>query len=199
MPSDKFPPKQEDINLNFLDRNLVINLEHNPKAVENYPDITPQDFETKRERYRILLGKVSPVKDSRVSVSVDAIMKLEPGDMPIELEIQEGSKEIRNINLRAIRNLFEHMKSQHPELEGLDFIGDMHTHPVMPHEYENDFKSWQPSQNDLDDIVRNYKNGTLDKNKPFIFSIAGPDESGKTQYAFYRLIFEDNKYKVESL
>ncbi len=201
MPDDRLPQtNQEALNLNFLDRKLVLDLKHNPATILQYPDITPEDFVTKRERYRILLGKVDVASSNLVHVSLDAILELQEGDLPKVLEVKEGEGEITNVNLQAIRELFETMKARNTELKDLEFIGEMHTHPVLLKEGdENSPKPWHPSQNDVDNIVRNYTDGTLDKKKPFVFGIAGPDEHKKTQYAFYRLIFEDGKYKVEKI
>ncbi len=198
---EKFPKTQETPELNFLDSKLVINLTHSPETIAQYPDITPEDLETKKERYRILLGKIGEVEDGQVSVSIDAVLELEKGDLPVHLEVQEGYGKVTNVNLRDIRNLFEAMKSTHPELRDLEFIGDMHTHPILPKEDNEAKEILKPSQDDIRDIVKNYEAGNLDKRKPFVFSIAGidPEREGKMQYAFYRLIFEGGEYKAESL
>ncbi|MCX6752638.1 MAG: hypothetical protein NTZ87_04055 [Candidatus Nomurabacteria bacterium] len=200
---EKLRQTQEGANINFLDPHLVVELVHNPDAVLHYPDITAEDLRTKTERYRILLGKVGKVHGGCVQVSIDAVMELQKGDLPPQLEIEEGHKGI-NFNLKAVKKYFEllKLKSSDQELAELNFIGEMHTHPLMPHEFTNGKKPWEPSQgpqSDVEGIIKSYKNGTLDKTKPFIFSIAGPDDDRKTKYAFYRLVFKDGNYEVQLL
>src|SRR3989344_3417178 len=97
----------------------------------------------------------------------------------------EEVEEVSNINISALKKYAAELQKRYRKYKDFGFIGEMHTHPVMPRE---GFTPEVPSQFDIQSISNAYEDSRLKPNEPFIFAIAAPNRKGKTIYAFYRLV-----------
>ena len=111
---------------------------------------------------------------------------------------KERVEMVEEINLIEIKKLIEQLESIGEIKPGEIFLGDIHTHPILPSELSG-ISGAQPSDGDIKEIIDAYENNILNFREPFIFSIAAPDEKGETMYAFYRLVKTKEGYKPKHL
>ena len=120
-------------------------------------------------------------------------------DEEINLFYQEKTEEV-NSNLGAIKKWVGDIQAAIPEFKNFDFIGDIHTHPITKNnELNKNISACTPSDGDIEDIIREYECGVLSPDRPFVFGIAGRRAGNSTEYAFYRLVKQNNEYKIEQL
>ena len=100
--------------------------------------------------------------------------------------------------MAAIKEWIKSIQQANPEFKNYHFVGDIHTHPVKPDELGRNMHSCDYSPGDFEDIRKEYDNGNLSADKPFIFCIAGR-VGENTKYAFYRFIKRENQYAVEEI
>lgn len=181
--------------IDYLSEKLKVNFVFEEEAVAYLPHITPEDLETRREKYRVLVGIAEYRSVDSVLIKIKAL--IEYRDEP--RFYTEDHMAVKNLNLSAIQRNIEHIQAHDAESRDHGFVGDIHTHPVLPKDFPHGQDPWQPSSYDIESIVENYEKGILKKDKPFIFGIAGPDETGQTLYAFYRLYQKDGEYIVQTV
>ncbi|GEM_PF-4221484 len=186
------PRSREEKRINFLDESLRVTFTIEEEAVRYLPEVTPEDLETRKEKYRILLGNVL-YADGKAQILIKGILEMtrdEPGYYNEEVE------EVSNINISALKKYAAELQKRYHEYKEFGFIGEMHTHPVMP---KGNFIPEVPSQFDIQSITNAYEDSRLKPNEPFIFAIAAPDRKGKTIYAFYRLVKRGKEYIVKEV
>jgi len=188
-------PKKEKIsNVDFLNEKLSIKFRFEEEAVGFLPEVTADDLESRIEKYRILLGRVEQVGDS-VRITVTGILEMQ--NEPIFY--REEKEAVSGVNIPAIERFIQKYNDAYPGILNGTLVGDVHTHPVFTKDFENGLDPWTPSSGDIESIVADYERGALSNEKPFIFGIAGPADDGETQYAFYRLIKNDDNYEVREV
>lgn len=181
----------------FLSEKITIRFDIAEEAAHYLPEVSSEDLKTRREKYGILLGTWNQEDSENVRVRLEAVLEVTEDDPGGKGHYYtEDINEVHNINLSAIKNLVEATKRANPEFAHLELIGDIHTHPVLPHSLREDQHPSDMSDGDYKDLMANYQRGDLTSQHPFIVGIAGPDENGETSYAFWRLIKRDNKFIV---
>lgn len=194
--ADKFENAKEKItNLDFLNSKLKLSFSIDPEAATYLPEIDDEQFETKKEKYAVLLGNIKRLGNNEASIEIKGI--LEADDTEKDLFYSEGIGHV-SPNIGAIKKWARSIQSAFPEYQNYHFIGDVHTHPVRISELNEGSHPCDPSIGDFDDISREYDSGNLSPDKPFIFCIAGKVD-GKMTYAFYRFIRKDTKYTIEKI
>lgn len=186
---EQWPP------LNLLDERVKILLRIDPEAERFFPQVAPEDMESRKEHFAMLLGKFK-----RVSVDVVVLEILGSGRFDQQEHdkyggfYREGKEAVEDVRVSKMRKYFEEIAAKDSEFEGWSLIGDMHTHPVLSTEVPH--KPWEPSEGDTEGFRGHYENGDIKADEPYIWGIAGPDERGNTQYGFYRLVKREGKYRV---
>ena len=178
---------------NFFDENIKITMEIDPEAAEYLPVITPEDLETKRERYRIFLGTWSrTIEGGHARIEGVCDFSDEPGFL------REGEEEVV-VNFDAVKNSIEAIKQTNKEYAHLEIVGEIHTHPLFKEEMDDNLRPWIPSTGDVDAIVEEIEKGNIKADRPFIMAIAvpSPNRDGKTVYAYYRLVKRGEKYLLD--
>lgn len=180
--------------IDFLDPNLEIDFSIEKKAVENLPEITDAELLTGKERYCIFLGDYR-ILSGKININIKAILQDDSGDV-----YQEKDEEII-VDLGRIKKWIENIKSLYPEFKKLNFIGEMHTHPITEgNKLDKDKMACLCSNEDFENIVNEYKKGILSPNEPFIFGIAGRTKKwNETFYSFYRIIKIKGKYHIKKI
>lgn len=188
------PPQTEQLPaIDYLDENLRVSFRFEGEAVDYLPLVTAEDLESRVEKYRLLLGQVEIV-EGEVNLVIQAILELQ--NEPVYY--QEGKEAVSGVNISAIKQLVTSMDNGDSG-NNLALIGDIHTHPLLPKDFENGLDPCSPSPGDIESIIADYERGALRPDEPFIFGIAGPDENGDTQYAFYRIICSNGVYGVKQV
>lgn len=188
-------PRNERIpDIDFLDDNLKVFFRFEEEAATYLPEITPEDLETRIEKYRILLGRVE-VEGENVKIVVSGILEMQ--DEPVYYK--EEKEAVSGINIPAVNNFVKRLQEAYPEEKHSSLVGDVHTHPILAKDFENGLNPWMPSPGDIESIIGDYERGVLSKDRPFLFGIAGLDESGETHYSFYRIVHKDGKYEVREV
>ncbi len=206
--------------MDILDEKTNIIMTMSEEVLHHLPEVSFEDLQKKRERYRLLLGKweiedptfyCSPVqmegkgyrfisgkweiKDPKnLLISVEGVLEIPDPAYYIE---KKGS--INDINFPAIKKLISNLRNYHSGYSQLALVGEIHTHPTIQGELEDNQRPWHPSFWDIKYLVDTYKRGELDSNQPFIFGIAGAIGRGKTEYAFYRLIKTNGDYSIRTV
>lgn len=206
--------------MNILNEKINIVMTMSDEVFHCLPEVSLEDLQTKRERYRLLLGKweieepslyYSPVrikekgyrliserlefKDPKnLLISVEAVLEI-----PDPAYYVEKNGRISGINLLAIKKLISDLRNNHSGYSQLVLVGDIHTHPTLQNELDDHQRPWHPSSLDIKYLADTYKCGELDGSQPFIFGIAGAIGSGKTGYAFYRLIKANGDYLARAV
>lgn len=184
-PTEKAPSPD------FLDENLKIKIRLEKEAEWNMPRISSEDLETKQEKYAVLLGKTEIVSQEEVGITIKGVLEM-VGDEQAAF-YSPGIEGVSNINIPGLRKYVERLQQRIPEYADFSFIGDVHTHPVLPRDLGG-LSSCDPSGGDIEGIIKYYETGKLNKNSPFIFGIIGPNDEGILQYAFYRIVKSGDKY-----
>ncbi len=188
--------------IDFLDENLRVTFSFTEKVGAHLPEVTPSDLRARREKYAILLGKVRPQEKNSVHVTIEAVMQVDPHDSRDAQGEALYTEHVEYVlpNLAAIQRSIEELRRAYPQYRNLEFIGDVHTHPVETHELDAHQRPWQPSDGDAMAVFEEYyTRGNLSSDRPFIFGVAAPHE-GQTVYAFYRLIKRSNgEFEVQRI
>lgn len=181
--------------IDYLDPEIRISTSFTPEAGEYFPEVSVTDMESGRERYRILLGEVLSDEDGGYQVKVTAAMEADHENEQDRHMYSEGEYEV-STRLDIIKRQIDQVKKALPEYGDLEFVGDIHTHPVSTEDLDNDQEPWHPSVEDINDVIKEYESGNLESDKPFIFGIGSRHED-KTVYAFYRLVRDEEGYKAK--
>ena len=192
---DSTPTIEELPDIDFLSENLKISLTFEEEAVDHLPTVTPEDLRTRMEKYRVLTGKMDLAGENSIALHIKGILEItdENGFYT------EGVEEVKNVNLLRIQKAVKQLQEYDPSYANYGFLGDIHTHPVLPDAPYEGFDPSLPSVADMTDIISNYESGQLSSSAPFIFGIAAPEHNGQTTYSFYRLIQVDGEYKCTSV
>jgi hypothetical protein len=194
--AEQFENRAEKMtNIDFLDSNLRISFSIEPEAAEYLPEIEEKDFETKKEKYCVLLGGINILNSEEVNIEIKATLEADENEK--ELFYSEGLGYV-SPNIGNIKKWVKSIQDAIPEYQDYHFIGDVHTHPVRIIELNEGSHPCDPSIDDFNDIVSEYDNGNLLPEKPFIFGIAGK-VNDQIVYVFYRLIKKNNKYTVQKI
>lgn len=196
MPNE-WPNKETSdwkISPDFTRQDIKLSFRIEKKAADYLPEITQEDFDRKKERFVILLGEFE-IDGNNVLIKIRGIFE---NDKDEERYYKEGKEEIYNINYPSIVKDVEYVKKNFPEYRSYHLIGEMHTHPVAPQEVAPN-NPCNLSLGDIEGIESLYERGIISNDKPFIFGVAGLDESGHTNYAFYRMVKKENHFAVESV
>ncbi len=199
IPDDSIRKKEineQGTKINFLDEKVVVSFKIDKTAVKYLPEVTDSDLETKREKYRVLLGKIIQYRPKAVKIVINGILELKKNEPQY---YTEGTNEIHSIDIPALQKLVTKIQGENPEFKQYDLIGEIHTHPIIPNKLSQNQHPCDPSDGDVGSISDHYERNVLKPDEPFIFGIAGRGENGQTEYAFYRLIKKDGRYEVRSL
>ena len=188
-------PNHERELLDFTSENFKVTFSIAPEAVQFLPEVTAEDLETKKEKYRLLVGEVT-VSNQEANVHIKGI--LEMTDEEQKRCYSEGINEVSDINIPEIQKIIRDVQNTYPEYTDFGFLGDIHTHPTTEKDL-NGIEPWLLSKGDIESIVAAYESKQLSPEKPYIFGIAAPDEKGETQYSFYRLIKTGSEYSYERI
>ncbi len=176
---------------NFLKPERRISVEISNQAFEHFPEISPEELESKQERYFLLLGN-SGIEGS---VKINGVMQLEDTTG----FYQEGRESVAGVNISALKSIADGVRTLGPEYTSWHFVGEMHTHPVIQEELDVNQRSHHPSEEDIQAWIACYERGELTGDTPFIFAIAGAQENGSTGYAYYRVVKESDRLVVVSV
>lgn len=177
--------------IDFLDKNLDIEFLLDPEAAKHLPGISPEDFESRIEKFRILLGDFDIVGKG-VRINIRGVMEVDD----VEGYYREGEDEVSGIDIKKYRMHADNLRRMHPEYQNFGLVGDVHTHPVYPNEV--DHAPWEISRGDRTEMIRAYEDGSIKSDQPHVFVVVGADKDGKTKYSFNRLIREGRSYAVET-
>lgn len=183
---------EQESKINYLDEKLNIAFSFDEEAATHLPEVSVEEIKTKKEKYAVLLGKTNIKNEENIEILIKGILQMEGKDHGY---YKEGIQEVSKIRTSEIVQLFEKVKEANEEYRDFDLVGEIHTHPI----YRHDSNSCNPSKGDMESIVDVYEKQILTSDKPHIFGIAGVDEKGETQYAFYRLIKKDNEYSCRPI
>lgn len=175
--------------VDFLSEETRLQLSLAKEAALYLPQISTEELETRKEQFRILLGKIITEESGLVTVHIQSVLEMDEQDHGY---YQEGIEMVTGVNIPAIKSFVENLKEGEEDYG--EFIGDIHTHPIQEKDFEDGIKPWDPSSEDIDDVVRNYESGALASDKPYIFGIASPDDEGNTLYSFYRIVKKEQGY-----
>jgi hypothetical protein len=181
--------------IDYLSEKLNISVEFEAQAAGFLPTITSEALETRKEKYAVLLGSVKRMAVNTLKITVKGILEMETENHRLW---EEGFERVDNVNLKEIRRMVGDIQSSDPEYKEYSFLGDVHTHPILP-DADNGFFPALPSDPDIETIISEYENGSLDQSEPYIFMIAAPDENGKTLYSIYRMVINDKGYSLQRL
>lgn len=183
--------------LDFLNKDLKVFFNIEKEALEFLPEVTDEEMESGKEKYRILLGNFTQNKGGEVEISIKGILE-EEGEFKNNF-YREGIEEIVDININNIKKRAKEVSKSYPEFADWELVGEIHTHPVTAGELSEGQNAYDLSQGDFDSVVTEYKNGNLSEDKPFLFGVAGRDASGRMIYKFYRMVKEADKYLVQEI
>jgi proteasome lid subunit RPN8/RPN11 len=169
--------------IDFLSENLHLTFEVDPSVVKHLPVVTPEDQKTGRERFGVLLGRVSLRGDGRAHVAIKGVYQEEDGEA--YGSYKEGIEEV-TYNLSQIQEKIRTIRRRDPQYSQFHWIGDVHTHPVsgVP----------VPSDVDIEAQVNAYESGSIERNRLFLFGIGALREDGEMEYRLYRLIQTERGY-----
>jgi hypothetical protein len=181
--------------IDYLSEKLNIFVEFEAEAAEFLPKITDDALETRKEKYAVLLGIVKQMTGDTLKVTIKGVLEMENENHRLW---QEGVESVSNVDLKEIKRMAHDIQISDPQYKEYTFLGDVHTHPILPDVAHNFFPNL-PSQPDIDTIISEYERGDLNPNEPYIFMIAAPDEYGKTLYSIYRMTKNDKGYAPQRL
>lgn len=202
IPSVERYIKEKEPKIDFLNENLQISFTIEQEVFDNLPridnTILEKDLESRREVFNVFLGDFSITDDNTVIVYLDYVLEVPDEEEKKSLYYEESELEI-SINLENIKVLVDNLKKENSEFKNVNFIGDIHTHPIKQEELKDtSITPLMPSDTDIASVVNDYKKGILSANRPFIFAIAGI-VNNQMEYAFYRLVKKDDKYYYQRL
>ncbi len=187
-------PELKREGVDFLDENLQLSIGYSENVGQYFPEVNPQDLEAGRERYRILLGRTN-LEDSSAHVEITHVVEITPEENQRLFAYNEGSNHV-SVDMAGVQEYVRGIQGSFSEYRHVQLIGDMHTHPTTVYDLNPGQHPCDPSQADLEDVARDYENGLISPNQPFVFAIAGP-QNGQTVYAFYRLFKRTGIYHVQ--
>ena len=192
---DRTPSNESISEIDYLREDLKVYFSFEAEAAECLPEVTDEDLASRMEKYRIFTGTAEQLDENSIALRIKTIIEVddEPG------YYTEGIEEVRDVNILKIKRMVSEIRDNNPDYADSNFIGDIHTHPILPNKPYEGFDPSSPSPDDIADIIRNYKSGALSPAEPFIFGIAAPDLNGSTVYSFYRLVLVDGEYKCVEL
>jgi hypothetical protein len=195
---NKYNSIEKISNINFLNKDIEMKFSIDEEAVGHIPEVTDKELETGQEKYHILLGDFNQIDENNVDLNIKGILEADENEK--DLFYKEKTEAVTP-NLSAIKKWVTKIQSALPEYKNFNFIGDIHTHPITKdNQLDKNVSASSPSNEDVVDIIQEYENGTLSPNEPFIFGIAGRKNLNKeTEYAFYRLVKDNNEYKIIQL
>jgi len=188
-------PSFEREPLNFLSEKYKVTFSIEPEAVKFLPEVTAEDLQTKKEKYRLLVGEAN-VSSQEANLHIRGILEMDEEEQ--KRCYREGVNEVSNINIPEIQKIIKDVQNSYPEYVTFGFLGDIHTHPTTAKDIDG-IEPWLPSKGDIESIVDAYESKQLNPEKPYIFGIAAPDENWKTRYSFYRLIQTETGYSYERI
>lgn len=193
---NQFEKKAEKLpDIDFLDEKLRLSFSINPEAAAYLPEIEDEEFETKKEKYHVLLGNIHRLGNDEINVEIKGVLEADENEK--DLFYSEGAEHV-SPNIGAIKKWVKSIQLAIPEYQDFNFIGDVHTHPVKISELNEGSHPCDPSIGDFDDISKEYNNGNLSTDKPFVFCIAGK-VNDQMAYSFYRFVKKDDKYTIEKI
>ena len=192
-------PRQREVveaskKIEWLDPGLNVSIEYGEDVGQFLPEVTNADMVSKQERYRILLGGFASDGEGGQRVEVLGVMEADPEAVGDRQMYTEGVLSVQP-RLDVVRQYVEAIRDAHPEYAHMQLVGDVHTHPTRQDDYPEGVEPWHPSEEDIQDIVAEYKAGNILEDEPFVFGIA-VQVNNETLYAFYRLVKEDDKYQA---
>jgi len=167
----------------YADPDLEIVWAVTEEAFAHFPEVTPADDASDQERFRLLLGRHHDSTE-KVIVEIEAVL-----DVPDEPELYIENIAQCDFDLAYCRAWVQ-QALPHLDQPEWQLVGYLHTHPKLRQ------LSWVPSQGDLDTWIHHYESGTLVPGSPFLFIIGGRKDEQRTGYAAYRIVYEDEKWKV---
>jgi len=165
---DRIPAPEAAPSIDFLDENLVVSFSLEEGAANYLPEVSPEDLESRRERYRIFLGTHTVAADGSVHLQIKGTMEMDGDDHGF---YKEAAKEITDIKMDKILREVKGIQQTYPEYRDFHLVGDIHTHPFKPSEFEGGISPWDPSQPDIASVADLYRLGLLSSTQPFIFGI----------------------------
>jgi len=194
--ANQFENKTEKLpNIDFLDDKLRVFFSIDPEAASHLPEIEDEEFEMKKEKYRVLLGNIHHLDKDEINIEIKGVLEADEDEK--DLFYSEGIGHI-SPNIGAIKKWVKSIQYAVPEYQDYHFVGDVHTHPVRITELSKGSHPCNPSLGDFNDISKEYNNSNLSADKPFIFCIAGK-VNDQMVYAFYRFIKKNEKYTIEKI
>ena len=189
---------EKEPNIDFSSENFKITFSFDREAVDNLPKVSDNDLKKGDEKYRILLGSIDQQDSGHANILIKGVLEADSKEK--ELFYYEGKEEV-GPNLGNIKKWVKSIQSSIPEYSDFNFIGDIHTHPITnENDLDENIDPCTLSNSDIEDIVREYENGNLSFDKPFIFGVAGRNTSQEnTSYVFYRLVKKDGKYIINQI
>jgi len=196
--SNLYKTIERKTSIDFLNEGLKVTFSFDEEATDNLPRVSDDDLITGNEKYRILLGDIDQQGDSWVNIKIRGVLEADASEK--SLFYKEGKEEV-NPNLGNIKQWVKSIQNSIPEFSNFHFIGDIHTHPIIPgNNLEKNIHPCNLSNGDIADIIQQYESGNLSFGEPFIFGIAGRrDVQENTTYAFYRLVKKDGGYIIDQI
>jgi hypothetical protein len=172
----------------FFDENYRVSVTLAKEARDAIPEITDADLEAEQERFCVFLGDTTYGKNGSI-VNIRAVLEADGKEK--DRFYREGKREVI-VDIAAIKQWVSVLKKQIPEIQNMEMVGDLHTHPLHPDVME--IHPCAVNQGDAQAIINLYEKGILDGSQPYIFAIAGRDREGYTEYRYYRMIKRGKRY-----
>lgn len=177
----------------FMDPKTTVTFSFTQEAAEHLPQLHPEDIETDRERFAVLMGEID-LHHNRVNLDIQSVLWDSEDDNKWYHE-RSGEVEINLTQILHDASLYsEHIDS----VKGQVFLGMIHTHPSVIPEAEHQSAAL-PSDGDIEAIAGWIDDGLITKDKPFIFAIAGYSSDGTTHYILYRPIIKNGVLEIVHL
>ena len=191
---EKMRSQEQLPSINYLSEDTHVFVTFEAEAAEFLPNINEEDLETRKEKFAVLMGTVKRTSGDTITLTIKGIME-QTAD---ERFWDEGVEVVENVDSGRNKAIVDEICRSNPEYNDHEFLGDVHTHPIMPDPDMGYFTS-RPSTSDVESIISEYERGTLDKNRPYIFMIASPSKDGETVYSMYRLVKTTRGYEVRNI
>jgi hypothetical protein len=179
---------EQNKNPDFLDEHYKVSVTLSEDARESIPEITDEDLENEQERFSVFLGDTT-YGQSEAVVNIKAVLQADEKEK--DKFYREGKREV-NVDIAAIKKWVEVLKKQIPEIQNMEMVGDLHTHPLHPDDME--MNPCSVNQGDAQSIINLYENKILDSSKPYIFAIAGLNRERYTEWRYYRMVKRGDQY-----
>lgn len=187
---DRYDAKEDLRTIDYLDGNLRVSFDIGPAAGESLPEVSAEENESGKERFAVFLGVVERTSADAVNFNIKGVYEETDEDRALGRGTYIEGKEQVDVRIPAIKQAIAAIQASNPEYKDFNFIGHIHTHPGLPP--SEDVIALQPSEGDIAAFAYSYNNAEMRPSEPFIFAIAAPNHQGETQYAFYRLVRNEN-------